>query len=136
MNENSKQWYYTGDAYKTILEKFPESIYVPKAVFRLINIFHTKQLPWNDSIQLIREELQMWQEFILKYTAGEEYVLALLEIGYLYRVLFEITKDMDFQKDAIDVFKKIINNSPNSIHSAQAEVNLYEIENGETIYYW
>ena len=135
LNERSNQWYYSGDVYKTILEKFSKSTYASKSAYHLIKIFRIKNLPWKDSVQLIQRELKMWQEFISKYKTSEEYVLALLEIGYLNRVLFQITKDLIYKKDAIKVFQKIIDKYPNTVHSAQAEVHLYEIEKGEIIFY-
>jgi outer membrane protein assembly factor BamD (BamD/ComL family) len=133
-NEKSHQWYYTGDVYEKILEKFPESIFAPQAAYRLITIFRTKHLPWNDSVQLISEELSMWQEYSVTYENSEELALALLEIGYLKRVLFEITKNEQYKKAAQAVFEKIVSDYPNTVSAAQAEVHLDELEKGEAIY--
>jgi outer membrane protein assembly factor BamD (BamD/ComL family) len=135
-NEKSKQWYYTGDAYEKILKKFSDSIFASKAAYRLITIFRTKHFPWNDSLQVIREELSMWQEYIVMYKNSEEYVLALLEIGYVERVLFEITKNEQYKKDAQAVFEEIVSDYPNTIYAAQAEVHLDELDKGERIYYY
>jgi hypothetical protein len=117
LNKGSKEWYYSGKAYEKVLKKFPEGMYASKAAYRLIKISRIKNLPWNNSKQLIEEELRSWQDYVKRYEKREEYVLALLEIGYLNRVLFQITGKY-----------------PNSVHTAQAEVGLYEIENGIDAY--
>jgi len=135
-NEKSKQWYYTGDVYEKIVEKFSESIFAPQAAYRLITIFRTKHLPWNGSLQVIHEELNMWQEYIVTYENTEERVFALLEIGYLERVLFEITKNKQYKKDAQAVFEEIMRDYPNTIYAAQAEVHLDELKKGEAIYFY
>ena len=83
---------------------------------------------------MIQEELKMWQDFAVKYKNTGEYVLALLEIGYLNRVLFEITEDSDYRTDAVKVFQEILDKYPNSVNSAQSKVNLHEIENRKKIY--
>ncbi len=93
-----------------------------------------RNLPWNDSVQLIQEELRMWQDFDSKYKNTDEYVLVLLEIGYLNRVLFEITEDLDYRTDAVKIFQEIFDTYPNSIYSAQSRLNLHEIKNGKKIY--
>ncbi|GAI66244.1 unnamed protein product, partial [marine sediment metagenome] len=62
----------------------------------------------------------MWQDFAVKYKNTDEYVLALLEIGYLNRVLFEITEDSDYRTDAVKVFQEILDKYPNSVNSAQS----------------
>ncbi len=133
-NEKYNIWYYSGEAYMEILERFSESTYASKAVYRLINIFRMRNLPWNDSVQLIQEELRMWQDFDSKYKNTDEYVLVLLEIGYLNRVLFEITEDLDYRTDAVKIFQEIFDTYPNSIYSAQSRLNLHEIKNGKNIY--
>ena len=133
-NRNNNTWFYEGNAYQTILNQFPKSIYASKTALQLIKIFRMKNIPWNDSIPPIQEELRMWREFITKYKKCEEYAMALLEIGYLDRVLFQITKDINYKREAVEVFQAIIKKYPNSVYSAQAKVNLYEIENGIEIY--
>jgi outer membrane protein assembly factor BamD (BamD/ComL family) len=134
-NEKNNQRYYTGDAYNTIIKKFSDSSFAPKAAFRLITIFRIKHLPWNDSIQLISQELSMWQEYSTTYKNSEERVLALLEIGYLERVLFEITEHEQYKNDAQAVFEEIAREYPNTVYAAQADVNLDELKKGEHIYY-
>jgi outer membrane protein assembly factor BamD (BamD/ComL family) len=135
-NEKTKQWYYAGTVYEKIVEKFPESIFAPKAAYRLITIFRTKHLPWNDSLQLIQEEVRMWQEYSVTYENSEERVQALLEIGFLKRALFEITKNEQYKKDAQTIFEEIMRDYPNTIYAAQALVHLDELETGERIYYY
>lgn len=133
-NEHYNICYYSGESYMTILEDYAESMYASKAAYCLFNIFRTSNQPWRDSIQLIQAELKMWQDFAVKYKNTDEYVLALLEIGYLNRVLFEITEDSDYRTDAAKVFQEILDKYPNSINSAQSKVNLHEIENRKKIY--
>jgi hypothetical protein len=133
-NESHSIWYYSGKAYNTIIGNFPQSIFASKAAYQLLKIYRLKNLPWCDSIQLIQDELNRWYKFILKYENSEEYVLGLLEIGFLNRVLFEITDKDDYRRKAIKVFEKIISEHPDSIYSAQSRVNLYEIEKGKAIY--
>ncbi len=133
-NGNYNTWHYSGEAYERVLEEFPESMYASKAAYRLLNVTRARNLPWRDSLRLIQGELEMWHEFISKYNDTEEYVLALLEVGYLNRVLFEITENSDYKRDALEVFQEIFDKYPNSIYSAQSKVNLYEIENGINIY--
>jgi hypothetical protein len=133
-NKDSTARYYTGAAYQILLERFPESVYAPKAAYRLIHVFRTEHSPWHDSVQSIEEELTMWQDFVSRYSNSEEYVVALLEIGYLNRVLFEITGTQEYREDARRIFEKIAAEYPHTIYGAQSEVNLYEIEQGEHIY--
>lgn len=133
-NKSYNTWHYSGEVYERIREEFPESIYSSKAVYRLLNVTRERNLPWRDSLQPIQEELEQWLEFIVQYKDTEEYVLALLEIGYLNRVLFELTEDTDYKRDAVQVFQKISEEYPNSVYSAQSNINLYEIETGENIY--
>ena len=64
LNEKNNKWYYSGNEYEMIIERFPESKYASKAAYSLIHIFRTKNLPWYDSLALIQEELQLWHEFI------------------------------------------------------------------------
>jgi len=133
-NRKNNTWFFEGNAYQTILNQFPKSIYAPKAAFQLIKIFRMKNIPWKDSISPIQEELRMWREFITKYKKCEEYVMALLEIGYLNRVLYQVTKDLKFENDAVEIFQKVLKEYPNSVYSAQAKINLYEIENNIDTY--
>ncbi len=133
-NKNYNTWHYSGEAYERIRDEFPESVYASKAVYRFLNVIREKKLPWRDSLQPIQEELKQWQDFIVQYKDTEEYVLALLEIGYLNRVLFEITQNADYRRNAVAVFQEIADKYPNSIYSAQSNMNLYEIEKGENIY--
>ena len=133
-NRKNNTWFYDGSAYQTILNQFPKNMYAPKSAFQVIKIYRMKNVPWNDSTLLIQGELKMWQEFIKKYKKCEEYVLALLEIGYLKRVLFQITKDLNYEKEALEIFQEIMKNYPNSVYSAQAKINLYEIENNIDTY--
>lgn len=134
LHNHFKVWYYGGETYAIVLERFPESVYAPKAAFRLIALFRTKNEPWFDCVEPIQEELMMWQDFISKFGNSGEYIKALVEIGYLNRVLFEITKNINYKQDAIEVFQKIIESSQNSVYSAQAKVHLHEITVGEYIY--
>lgn len=133
-NEHYQRWYYAGDLYALLLERYPDSNFAPKAAYRLLTILRMHNVPWKDSYSVILEELDLWLEFATKYEDTDEYVLALLEIGYLNRVLYEITEDSDYKRDAVDIFNKIIDVYPESIHVAQAKVNLRELADGEYIY--
>ena len=133
-NERYNIWYYSGTAYMDILEHFNESSYAPKAAYRLLHILRMSNLPWRDSVPMITEELQMWEEFVAKYKTSDEYVAAMLELGYLYRVLYEITNDASYRRDASQIFQQVIDEHPNSSSSAQAKVHLYELAKGQNIY--
>jgi outer membrane protein assembly factor BamD (BamD/ComL family) len=133
-NERYNIWYYSGEAYIDILEDFSESAYAPKAAYRLLHIFRMSNLPWRDSVELITEELTMWQEFVTKYKTSDEYSVAMLELGYLYRVLYEITEDADYRRRATEIFQKVIDQYPDSNFSAQARVHLFELAKGQNIY--
>lgn len=134
LNEHYNRWYYDGDAYQELLERFPDSPYAAKAQYRLISISRAGNQPWHDSIALIEEELKRWQQFVGEYKNTDEYVLGLLEIGYLNRVLYEITEDLKYKDEAINIFTKIIYEYPNTIHYASARVNISEIMKGRNIY--
>jgi outer membrane protein assembly factor BamD (BamD/ComL family) len=134
LNKKTNRWYYTGDEYRKILERFPNCIYASGAAYHLIKLFRQRSYPWNDSLQPIQEELNRWQRFIKRYKNSQEYVLALSEIGYLERVLYEITEDPNYREDAIKNFRRIIKRYPNSVYSAQSIVNLKELETGKKIY--
>lgn len=133
-NERYNIWYYSGETYMNILEDFSETAYAPKAAYRLLHILRINNLPWHDSVQLISEELAMWEEFVTKYETSDEYVVAMLELGYLYRVLYEITADEKYRRSATKIFQQVIDEYPNSNSSAQARVHLYELATGQNIY--
>ena len=76
----------------------------------------------------------MWEEFAANYETSDEYIPALLELGYLYRVLYEITEDIKYRKSATQIFQRVMEEEPNSSSSAQAKVHLYELKKGENIY--
>lgn len=133
-NERYNIWYYSGDSYVEILEDFGETKFASKASYRLLHILRMNNLPWNDSVPLILEELKMWEEFAANYETSDEYVPALLELGYLYRVLYEITEDIKYRKSATQIFQRVMEKQPNSSSSAQAKVHLYELKKGENIY--
>ncbi len=133
-NERYNIWYYSGDAYIEILEDFSETKFASKASYRLLHILRMNNLPWNDSVPLILEELKMWEEFAANCETSDEYVPALLELGYLYRVLYEITEDIKYRKSATQIFQRVMEEQPNSSSSAQAKVHLYELKKGENIY--
>ncbi len=136
LNKRSGEWFYSGSSYETIINKFPKSTYAPKAGLRLIKILRQKNVPWEDSISLITAELKAWYDFIKKYKTPEEYATALLEIGYLNRILFQTTKDPAYNKASISVFQTIVIYYPNTVYSATANVNLYEIGKGKEAYYY
>lgn len=133
-NEHYQRWYYSGDLYTILLEQYPASAFAPRAAYRLLTILRMHNVPWKDSYDVILEELDLWMDFAAKYEDAEEYVLALLEIGYLNRVLYEITDDSDYKRAASDIFNRIVDLYPESIHTAQARINLREIADGEHIY--
>lgn len=133
-NERYNIWYYAGDAYMDILEDFGETRFAPKASYRLLHILRMNNLPWHDSVPLILEETRMWEEFTENYASCEEHIPALLELGYLYRVLYEITENATFRKNAAQIFQRVMEEKPNSSSSAQARVHLYELKKGENIY--
>ncbi|MGB3341995.1 MAG: hypothetical protein WBB37_11000 [bacterium] len=133
-NERYNIWYYSGEAYMDILEDFGETTYAPKAAYRLLHILRMNNLPWHDSVELIAEELTMWEEFVTKYKTSDEYVVAMLELGYLCRVLYEITDNTDYRRKATKIFQQVMDEYPNSSSSAQAKVHLYELVKGQNIY--
>jgi len=133
-NARIDQGYYTGDAYRILINRFPETPFAAKAQYRLINIFRISNLPWEDSVELIEQELAMWEEFCEEYQHTEEYVSGLSEMGYLNRVLFEISGDMYRKERAVSIFKDITLQFPNTVHAAYANVHLYELNSNEKIY--
>ena len=133
-NENIDQQYYKGDAYRILVNAFPESPFAAKAQYRLINIFRIGSLPWDDSVEIIQKELAMWDDFCERYQDTDDYMLASSEKGYLYRVLYEITDDVDYRDMALTIFNEIVLGYPNTVHAAYARVHLYELEMGKKIY--
>jgi len=133
-NPRINQNYYTGDAYRILIKRFPESPFAAKAQYRLINLFRISNLPWEDSVELIEQELTMWGEFCEQYQNTEAYVSALTEMGYLNRVLFEINNDDYHKERAVSIFKDISLQFPSTVHAAYANVHLYELRNNEKIY--
>jgi len=133
-NETIDRNYYNGDIYRIIVRDFPDSPFASKAQYRLINIFRIEHLPWRDSIEIIQEELTMWEDFCVMYGAPEEHVLGLSEIGYLNRVLYEITENADYHDTALLTFRAIVAEYPNTIYAAYAKVNLYELTSDKKIY--
>lgn len=134
MNEQLKQRYYSGDVYRIVIEDHPQSPFAAKAQYRLINIYRIGNLPWHDSVDVIQQELAMWRAFCEQYMNTEEYVLGRSEMGYLNRVLFEITGNEDYKTEAISIFKSIIVDNPNTVNAAYANVHIYELEKGQKIY--
>jgi hypothetical protein len=126
--------YYNGDIYRMIVRDFPNSPFASKAQYRLINIFRIEHLPWRDSVEIIEQELNMWLEFCSRYQSPEEHVLGLSEIGYLNRVLYEITENADYHDTALLAFRQIVVEYPNTIYAAYATVNLYELNSDKKIY--
>jgi len=133
-NETVDRNYYNGDIYRMILTDFPNSPFASKAQYRLINIFRIEHLPWQDSVEVIQQELNMWEDFCTAYQALEEHVLALSEIGYLNRVLYEITDNADYHDTALLTFRAIVAEYPHTIYAAYATVNLYELKSDKKIY--
>lgn len=133
-NESIHQNFYRGDTYRIIVAEFPDSPYASKAQYRLINIYRIKHLPWHDSVEVIEQELAMWQAFCEKYPDTEEHVMGLSEMGYLNRVLYEITRSDDYSEAASAIFEGIISEYPNTVYAAYAIVHLHEMALGEQIY--
>ena len=133
-NTRINQSYYTGYAYRILINRFPKSPFAAKAQYRLINIFRISNLPWEDSVELIEQELAMWEEFCEEYQNTDEYVSGLSEMGYLNRVLFEISDDIYHKQKAVSIFKDITLQFPNTVHAAYANVHLYELNSNEKIY--
>jgi outer membrane protein assembly factor BamD (BamD/ComL family) len=133
-NEFIHQNYYNGDTYRVIVRDFPDSPYAARAQYRLISIFRIRHLPWQDSVEIIEEELRMWHEFCEKYQNTDEYVMALSEMGYLNRVLYEITKSDDHREAAAVIFQEIISEYPTTLYAAYATVHLHELTTGKQIY--
>lgn len=134
LNTQIDQRYYNGDAYRILVKAFPESPFAAKAQYRLISIFRISNLPWDDSVEIIEQELAMWEDFCDQYQQTDAYMLALSEKGYLGRVLYELTGDIDYQNRALSIFQEIIEGYPGTIHAAYARVHLYELMRGERIY--
>jgi tetratricopeptide (TPR) repeat protein len=133
-NERIGQRYYNGDSYRILLKSFPDSPFAAKAQYRLINLFRMSTLPWEDAVEPIEKELAMWDTFCTQYQLSDEYVLGLSEIGYLNRILFEITGEPSCREEAIATFEEIRFKYPGTVHAAYAIVHLYELENNEKIY--
>ncbi len=133
-NEVIDKRYYNGDIYRMIVRDFPDNPFASKAQYRLINIFRVEHLPWQDSVQIIRQELDMWEHFCTAFQAPDERVLGLSEIGYLNRVLYEITENADYHDTALLTFRAIVAEYPNTIYAAYAKVNLYELTSDKKIY--
>jgi len=134
LNEQLKQRYYSGDVYRLVIEDHPQSPFAGKAQYRLINIYRIGNLPWHDSVEVIQQELTMWGEFCEQYMNTEEYVLGRSEMGYLNRVLFEITGNEEYKTEALAIFKSIIIDYPNTVNAAYANVHIHELEKGQKIY--
>ena len=134
MNDKIEQAYYNGDIYRILVNVFPNSPFAAKAEYRLINIYRLGNLPWRDSVDLIQQELAMWDEFCNKYQSTDEYVLGLSEKGHLNRVLFEITNDANYKEKAVMIFTEITVKYPSTVHAAYSNVHLFELERGENIY--
>jgi outer membrane protein assembly factor BamD (BamD/ComL family) len=133
-NDDYGIWFYTGESYMDLLEAYPQSEYASKSAYRLFTIMRMRNLPWRDSTELIIGELDMWKDFVERYRESDECVLALLEIGYLNRVLYEITGDSDYKIEAAHIFQDIREQYPDTRYSAQADVHLHELANGDYIY--
>ena len=133
-NKRIDQVYYNGDVYKILINAFPDSPFAPKAEYRLISIFRFGNLPWQDSVEIIQQELDMWDAFCDKYQNTDEYLLGLSEKGHLNRVLLEITNDTYYKEEATIIFTEIITKYPNTVHAAYSNVHLFELEHGEKIY--
>jgi len=133
-NDTIHRNYYDGNIYRVIVEDFPYSPFASKAQYRLISIFRIEHLPWHDSVEVIEQELGMWQEFCEKFLDTDDYVLGLSEMGYLNRVLYEITTIEDHREEASVIFKEIISKYPNTVYAAYAIVNLHELALGDQIY--
>lgn len=133
-NETIDRNYYNGDIYRVIVRDFPDSPFAAKAQYRLINIFRIEHLPWQDSAEIIQQELTMWEDFCAGHGTPEEHVLGLSEIGYLNRVLYEITGNADYHDTALLTFRAIVAGHPNTIYAAYATVNLYELTSDKKIY--
>ena len=134
MNNQLHQRYYNGDAYRILIQAFPESPFAAKAQYRLINIFRIGILPWKDSVELIEQELAMWDDFCMRYQLTDEYILGLSETGYLNRILYEITDEPAYKEAASSKFEEITLKYPDTIHAAYAKVHLFELQNNEKIY--
>ncbi len=134
LNAKINQRFYDGDIYRLLIQIFPDNPYAAKAEYRLINLFRIAHLPWDDSVEIIEEELTMWQEFSAKYEQTDEYMLAQSEMGYLNRVLYEITAATEFRDEAIRLFRLIVSSHPTTVHAAYAKVHLHELEQDKKIY--
>ena len=133
-SEYLRQWVYSGMAYATLIERLPENPFTPRAQYRLLHIQRMTRLPWQDSVAVIETERSQWLEFAARYRHTDEYVMALLEAAYLSRVLFEITGNTDHRNAAIDSYRRILSEFPETVAAAQARLYIFEIENGENIY--
>jgi len=134
MNERTGQYYYTGTAYKQILEQFPESPYAAGSAYYLILSMRVAREPWNGSIDVIEKDLQRLQNIISSYDEFEERAAVLQEIGFDFRALFELSSDRSYLDQAKTVFQTVIRDYPATVHEAGARVHLYEIEKGISIY--
>lgn len=133
-SEYLRQWIYSGRAYATLIEHLSENIFTPKAQYRLLQIQRMIRLPWQDSVTVIEAERLQWLEFAAQYQHTDEHVMALLEAAYLSRILFEITGSASHKSAAVDLYRRIVSEFPETAAAAQARLYMFEIENGENIY--
>jgi hypothetical protein len=134
MNEGTGDYYYTGVSYKHILEQFPDSPYAARAAYRLHLCLRAAHEPWDRAIDIISRDLEALEALLVTYHEFDERPAVLLEIGYVNRVLLELTGDVMYRTEAEETFNTVIDNYPSTVHEASARVHLYELAREIPIY--
>ena len=134
MNEKTGHHYYAGISYKHLLEQFPDSPYAARAAYRLHLCLRAAHEPWDKSIDVVVRDLNALESFLAHYQEFDERSAVLLEIGYVNRVLYELSNDVQYRTAAEKTFKTVIDVYPSTVHEASARVHLYELEQGIPIY--
>ncbi|MBN2620066.1 hypothetical protein JXB22_03165 [candidate division WOR-3 bacterium] len=133
-NEGTSQYYYAGTAYKQLLEQYPSSCYAGSAAYYLILCLRAASEPWDRSLDKITKDMDRLQELVDVYGEFDERAAALEDIGYDYRVLYELTGGESYKESAQAVFASVIEEYPSTVHEASARVHLYELEHDIPIY--
>ncbi len=143
------EYYYGGDVYETIVQKYPKSEWADNAAYKLIQIPFQHSRCWEGHPGGPLAALKLCENFLKNYPNSELRPEALLHLGYLYRALYEIYSYVDkkeiynfydlqkanaYRQKAINLYQKIVKEYPSTKYAAKAEVNIYEIEHGKNVY--
>lgn len=138
-------YFYGGAAYRRVVEEHPESEWADDAAFRLLKLVRQRVGEWEGWPDEPLKELDLWREFIEKYPRGGLKPLALLEMVYINRALYEIyshprgdfadpEKASRHLEEARKLCQGIQREFARTIYAAQAEKNLAELAEGRHVY--